>query len=169
MVRQRSYGVDTRAISRAVSHRLVLQLVWVRPSAYVCRSQSGRRHDKHLSPNRDWMRAAVQSDFARFTWSAEADVVWAYEVILPSGKKRVFRLDGRVVVEQICNEQKREAFRYWMEEAATQISVAPDVFKVAKGLCLKFAKDIRARILSARTLISLMPQQHIHKDTCREW
>jgi len=76
---------------------------------------------------------------------AEADVVWAYEVILPSGKKRVFRLDGRVVVEQICNEQKREAFRYWMEEAATQISVAPDVFKVAKGVVFEVRQGYKSK------------------------
>lgn len=52
------------------------------------------------------------------------DVVWSYDLPLPSGKTRTLHLDGRVPLDAIQDGTKRERFRAWMREAASHAGVS---------------------------------------------
>ncbi len=76
---------------------------------------------------------------------AEADVLWAYEFVPTSGKKRMIYLDGRVIVKQIHDEHKRSAFRDWMKSAAAQIRVDSEVLKASKGVVFEVRQGYKSR------------------------
>ncbi len=76
---------------------------------------------------------------------AEADVLWTYEFVPTSGKKRMIYLDGRVVLEQIRDERKRSAFRSWMRSAAEQIGVDSEVLKVLKGVVFEVRQGYKSK------------------------
>lgn len=86
-----------------------------------------------------------------------ADVVWSYEVPLRSGKTKTLHLDGRVPLDAIKDEAKRERFREWMRAAATQAGVSSKlfgsltgtVFEVRQGYKSKDSKRQHADIANA--------------------
>lgn len=88
-----------------------------------------------------------------------ADVVWSYELVLPSGRTRTLHLDGRVPLDAIPDSAKRERFREWMRAAASQAGVSSrvfdsltgTVFEVRQGYKSKDSKRQNADIANAAT------------------
>lgn len=62
-----------------------------------------------------------------------ADVIWSYNVLLPSGKTRMLYLDGRVPLDKIADTVKRQRFHDWMREYADYMGVARNVFSSLIG------------------------------------
>jgi hypothetical protein len=85
------------------------------------------------------------------------DVTWSYKTPLPTGKKRTLYLDGRVPLEGISDDHRKQIFHTWMQKAAekigvdTKISNAPigAVFEIRQGYKSKDAKRQNADIASA--------------------
>ncbi|MFN4293898.1 MAG: hypothetical protein ACK4JD_07190 [Thermoflexales bacterium] len=90
---------------------------------------------------------------------ADADVVWSYEVSLPTGKTQTLHLDGRIPLDKIPDQAKRERLRVWMEESSKAIGVERSVisnltgviFEVRQGYKSKDAKRQNADIANAAT------------------
>lgn len=86
-----------------------------------------------------------------------ADVVWSYDLLLPSGKTRTLHLDGRVPLDAIEDAAKRERFREWMRAASDQAGVSSKlfgsltgtVFEVRQGYKSKDSKRQNADIANA--------------------
>lgn len=90
---------------------------------------------------------------------AAADVIWSYEVALPSGKTRTLHLDGRVPLDKIADKAKRERFHAWMRAAGGKVgvdakvfgSLSGTVFEVRQGYKSKDSKRQNADIANAAT------------------
>jgi hypothetical protein len=76
---------------------------------------------------------------------AAADVTWSYEVPLPSGKTRTLHLDGRVPLDKIADESKRERFRGWMREASAKLGVAMRVFDMLTGTVFEVRQGYKSK------------------------
>lgn len=91
------------------------------------------------------------------------DVKWSYEVQMPGGKFRSLHLDGRVPLDKIADQVKRERFQQWMLEAAdglgvdTKIaeSLTGTVFEVRQGYKSKDSKRQNADIANAATAYTM--------------
>jgi len=90
---------------------------------------------------------------------SDKDLTWSHEVLLPTGKKRTLRLDGRVSLDRIFDKNKRHRFHEWMEKCAHEIGIdrkvfatlAGAVFEVRQGYKSKDAKRQNADIANAAT------------------
>jgi len=85
------------------------------------------------------------------------DVTWSYKILLDSGKTRKLSLDGRVPLDKIKDNVKRDRFHSWMLETAKRGGVNPNiantltgtVFEVRQGYKSKDAKRQNADITNA--------------------
>lgn len=90
--------------------------------------------------------------------SAE-DVVWSYDVPLPSGRTRTLYLDGRIPLTGIADVQKCKRFHDWMRAAAEKVgvekpifdSLTGTIFEVRQGYKSKDSKRQNADIANAAT------------------
>ena len=90
---------------------------------------------------------------------SEEDVTWSYQVTLPSGRKRTLYLDGRVPLDKINDEGKRERFHGWMRKSAKMLdvdekvfeSLTGTIFEVRQGYKSKDSKRQNADIVNAAT------------------
>ena len=90
---------------------------------------------------------------------SEEDVIWSYQVALPSGRKRTLYLDGRVPLEKIRDKGKRDRFHAWMNESAKMLdvdervfeSLTGTIFEVRQGYKSKDSKRQNADIANAAT------------------
>jgi hypothetical protein len=84
---------------------------------------------------------------------------WAYAVNTGSGKQRVLKLDGRIMLEDVQAEDKRQVIRDWLQNAAAKLDIAVDisnalkgaVFEVRQGFKSKDSKRQNADIANAAT------------------
>lgn len=74
-----------------------------------------------------------------------ADVVWSYEVPLPSGRTRTLHLDGRVPFDKIADAGKRERFHEWMHAAADKVGVAARVFETITGTVFEVRQGYKSK------------------------
>ena len=89
----------------------------------------------------------------------DEDVVWSYQETLPSGRKRTLYLDGRVPLDKIKDQGKRNRFHKWMRESAKMLDVdetvfenlTGTVFEVRQGYKSKDSKRQNADIANAAT------------------
>jgi len=56
---------------------------------------------------------------------SDEDVTWSYEILLPTGRKRLLYLDGRVPLDRIPDKSKRDRFHEWMRESANEVGINP--------------------------------------------
>lgn len=82
---------------------------------------------------------------ARELGLSAADVVWSYDMALPSGKIRTLRLDGRVPLDAIADAAKRERFRAWMRAAADQAGVSSKVFGNLTGTVFEVRQGYKSK------------------------
>lgn len=89
----------------------------------------------------------------------DEDVVWSYDVLLPTGRRRTLSLDARVPLSRIADTHKRQRFYLWMRDSANQLGVDRRVldtldgavFEVRQGYKSKDAKRQNADITNAAT------------------
>lgn len=90
---------------------------------------------------------------------SEKDVIWSYRVTSTSGRKRTLYLDGRIPLERIDDNDKRNLFRRWMYDSAQMLDVDDGVsagltgavFEVRQGYKSKDSKRQNADIANAAT------------------
>jgi hypothetical protein len=88
-----------------------------------------------------------------------ADVIWSYEVPLPTGKSRKLSLDGRVPLDKVRDRAKRNRFQRWMRQQSRELgvdqkvfsSLTGTVFEVRQGYKSKDSKRQNADIANAAT------------------
>jgi hypothetical protein len=76
---------------------------------------------------------------------AATDVVWSYELPLPTGKTRTVHLDGRLPLDKISNTKKRERFHAWMGAYARKIGVASKVFDSLSGTVFEVRQGYKSK------------------------
>lgn len=84
-------------------------------------------------------------------------MTWSYKTQLPTGKERTLYLDGRVPLEGISDDHRKQIFHTWMQKAAEKIGVDTKisnaligaVFEIRQGYKSKDAKRQNADIASA--------------------
>lgn len=74
-----------------------------------------------------------------------ADVIWSYNVLLPSGKTRTLYLDGRVSLDKIADTAKRHRFHDWMKEYADYMDVARNVFSSLTGAIFEVRQGYKSK------------------------
>jgi hypothetical protein len=73
------------------------------------------------------------------------DVVWSYELPLSSGRTRTLHLDGRVPLAAIQDRAKRDRFREWMREAASQAGVSSKIFGSLTGTVFEVRQGYKSK------------------------
>ncbi len=73
------------------------------------------------------------------------DVTWSYEILLPTGKRRTLRLDGRVPLDRIQDEGKRNRFREWMRQSAEEVGVDPKIFATLDGTVFEVRQGYKSK------------------------
>lgn len=73
------------------------------------------------------------------------DVQWSYEIILPNGKPRILSLDGRVPLDKIADNGKRDRFHAWMKEYALFIGVDPAIFSALNGVVFEVRQGYKSK------------------------
>ncbi len=73
------------------------------------------------------------------------DVAWSYQVALPGGRKRTLHLDGRVPLEKIRDESKRNRFYRWMSQSAKMLDVDDKVFKSLTGAVFEVRQGYKSK------------------------
>jgi len=89
----------------------------------------------------------------------DEDVVWSYQLTLPSGRRRTLYLDGRVPLARIHDEGSRRRFHGWMRDSARMLdvdervfeSLTGTIFEVRQGYKSKDSKRQNADIANAAT------------------
>lgn len=76
---------------------------------------------------------------------SQADVVWSYQVPLPSGKMRTLTLDGRVPLDRIPDAKKRARFRDWMKASADLVGVDSRVFDTLTGTIFEVRQGYKSK------------------------
>lgn len=76
---------------------------------------------------------------------SEEDVTWSYEILLPTGKKRIFYLDGRVPLDRIPDKFKRDQFHEWMRKSAEEVGVDPKVFNMLDGTIFEVRQGYKSK------------------------
>lgn len=76
---------------------------------------------------------------------AAADVVWSYDILLPSGKTRTLSLDGRIPLDQIPNPEKRERVHDWMRRSAEKVGVDPKIFNNLTGTIFEVRQGYKSK------------------------
>ena len=87
----------------------------------------------------------------------EEDVTWSYNVTTSGKKKRVLKLDGRIPLAKINDEEKRNRVRKWMCDSANMAGVSETVvdnlsgtvFEIRQGYKSKDSKRQNADIANA--------------------
>jgi len=74
-----------------------------------------------------------------------ADVIWSYNVLLPSGKTRTLYLDGRVPLDKIVDTAKRHRFHDWMREYADYMGVDRNVFSSLTGAIFEVRQGYKSK------------------------
>lgn len=74
-----------------------------------------------------------------------ADVTWAYQIPLASGKSRTLYLDARVPLSKIADKSKRNRFRDWMKRAATSMEVDQKVFSTLDGVVFEVRQGYKSK------------------------
>lgn len=90
---------------------------------------------------------------------SDEDVIWSYNKSMPSGRKRTLYLDGRVPLDKIKDNGKRNRFHKWMSDSAKILdvdqtvfdSLTGTVFEVRQGYKSKDSKRQNADIANAAT------------------
>ncbi len=73
------------------------------------------------------------------------DVMWSYEIFLPTGKKRTLYLDGRVPLSRIPDKNKRESRNLVMRRSADRIGVDPRVFTTLEGTVFEVRQGYKSK------------------------
>ena len=76
---------------------------------------------------------------------SEEDVVWSYRVPLPDGRHRTLYLDGRVPLEAIHDQDKRERFRWWMNDSAKMLDVETRVLQNLTGAVFEIRQGYKSK------------------------
>lgn len=76
---------------------------------------------------------------------SDDDVTWSYEILLPTGKKRILSLDGRVPLDRIPDKSKRNRFHGWMRKSADEVGVDPKVFATLDGTVFEVRQGYKSK------------------------
>lgn len=75
----------------------------------------------------------------------DEDVIWSYQVPLPSGKTRTLYLDGRVPLDAIPDRTKRDQFHQWMKLSADKVGVNSGVFSSLTGTIFEVRQGYKSK------------------------
>lgn len=75
----------------------------------------------------------------------QTQVSWSYALQTSSGQTRTLKLDGRITVADIQDGQKRERVRTWIEQAAVQLQIAPEVSRALKGAVFEVRQGYKSK------------------------
>lgn len=73
------------------------------------------------------------------------DVVWSYNVPLPTGKTRKLSLDGRVPLTKIANASERQRFQDWMRASANKVGVEDSIFSSLTGTIFEVRQGYKSK------------------------
>lgn len=73
------------------------------------------------------------------------DVMWSYQMASPSGRQRTLYLDGRVPLERINEEDKRDRFHDWMRQSAEILDVDDKVFESLTGTIFEVRQGYKSK------------------------
>lgn len=71
--------------------------------------------------------------------------VWSYSVTRQDGSKRRLSLDGRVDLNDISLDHKREQLRGWIQNTAGEIGIAEEIGNVLKGIVFEVRQGYKSK------------------------
>ncbi len=75
---------------------------------------------------------------------SNAQAKWSYETT-SAGEKHTFFLDGRIELNDVKSTSKRKVLLQWLEKAATQLNIAPEIAKVLKGAVFEVRQGYKSK------------------------
>ena len=76
---------------------------------------------------------------------APTDVIWSYEVPLPSGRTRSLHLDGLVPLAKVVDPVKRARIHEWMRASAEKLSVDARIFETLSGVVFEVRQGYKSK------------------------
>lgn len=73
------------------------------------------------------------------------DSEWSYEIGPVGGKTRTLHLDGRIELSMIADRQKRQKVKEWLDAAAKDLGVVPEVRKTLKGVVFEVRQGYKSK------------------------
>lgn len=74
-----------------------------------------------------------------------ADAQWSFNATDMSGSSRTLRLDARVDLRNICDDEDRERFREWINDASASIGVGPGVAEALNGAVFEVRQGYKSK------------------------
>jgi hypothetical protein len=74
-----------------------------------------------------------------------SQVKWSYGIPTSDGRERRLALDGRIQLEDIELQTKRNLVSAWLSEAATHLHVAPEVISILKGIVFEIRQGYKSK------------------------
>ncbi len=76
---------------------------------------------------------------------SEEDATWSYEAVLPNGRKQTLHLDGRIPLDKIDDNTKRDRFHKWMRKSARELDVDDAVFRSLSGTVFEVRQGYKSK------------------------
>jgi hypothetical protein len=75
---------------------------------------------------------------------SETQAKWSYETT-SNGRNRTLSLDGRIELNDIESPAKRKIVSRWLQQAATQLNIAPEIAKALKGAVFEVRQGYKSK------------------------
>jgi hypothetical protein len=77
---------------------------------------------------------------------SESQSKWSYELKVAGQKKpRILSLDGRIEFSDVSDEQKRKRVTEWLNQAASALSVDPNIISALKGVVFEVRQGYKSK------------------------
>lgn len=76
---------------------------------------------------------------------SDTQVRWSYKLPKSDGGERMLSLDGRLEINDILHEPRREIASRWLHEAADKANVVPEVASVLKGAVFEVRQGYKSK------------------------
>lgn len=70
---------------------------------------------------------------------------WSYSIPMAGGRSRTLSLDGRIPINEVANESKRDAIHEWMRQSAEIIGVSNNIFKSLTGSVFEVRQGYKSK------------------------
>ncbi len=74
-----------------------------------------------------------------------SQVRWSYSVKTSSGQDRVLKLDGRISLNEVTLDTKRDQIANWLNMAASQLQIAPEITDAFKGAVFEVRQGYKSK------------------------
>lgn len=75
----------------------------------------------------------------------EEDATWSYEVKRPSGKIGKLSLDGRIPINRVGNEEKRDRVLAWMSDCSARVGITSAIAQALKGVVFEVRQGYKSK------------------------